>query len=84
MTFDERVTRVFSKLQTQAIRHKNDFKHTNYDLDQKITRFMNEREVRMEYEAAQKRNDELEIPVILSADIESEDSEKKRERNLRA
>ena len=50
------MSRVFSKVQIRAKRHKNDFKNTNYDLDKKIERFMNEREARLEYEAAQKRN----------------------------
>ena len=45
---------------------------------------MNEREARLEYEAAQKRNQELEIPMLSSADNNSEDSEKRRKTNLQA
>ena len=43
-TFDDRVKRMFTKLATNAVRHKNNFKNTNYDLDRKVIKFMKERE----------------------------------------
>ena len=40
---EENVKRRFTKLLTQAKRHKNNFKNTNYDLDKKMGKFMEER-----------------------------------------
>ena len=36
-SFEERVERVFTKLHHQAVRHKTNFKNTDYDLDTQVT-----------------------------------------------
>ena len=46
-TFDERVERMFTKIKTNAIRHKSNFKSVEYELDAQVTQFMKERKKRL-------------------------------------
>ena len=43
LSFDDKIERLFKKIGTNAMRHKNNFKHTNYELSQQVTAFMEER-----------------------------------------
>ena len=68
ITFDERIDKMFKKLATNAVRHKNNFRHTNYDLDRKVTKFMKEREHRIFEEKEKRRVKEEKIPIANSDD----------------
>ena len=72
ISFEDRINRMFTKLATNAVRHKNNFRHTNYDLDRKVTRFMKEREERLAVEREMRRVKEEKIPVIASSDEEDQ------------
>lgn len=47
LSFEDRVERIFKKIQLGAVRHANNFKNTNYDLDTQVTCFMSGREMRL-------------------------------------
>lgn len=52
---------MFTKVQTNAVRHKNNFKGIEYDLDTKVTKFMELRENRMQDQAEKKREKDMDI-----------------------
>ena len=43
LTFDERVERMYTKIQTNAVRHKSNFKGIEYDLDRQVVEFISNR-----------------------------------------
>ena len=46
------------------MRHKNNFKNTNYDLDRKVTRFMHERDDRLQKEKELRCDKEMDVAYI--------------------
>lgn len=61
LEFNENLSRMFTKVQTNAVRHKNNFKGIEYDLDTKVTKFMAARESRLQEQAELKREKDLDI-----------------------
>lgn len=45
--FEERVERMFTKIQTNTARHKNDFENVEYELGLQVSRFMKDRNARL-------------------------------------
>lgn len=43
--FEEHVERIFKKIKTNALRHRLNFKNTNYDLDTKVSCFISGRDM---------------------------------------
>lgn len=70
LTFEEHLNRMYSKIQSQAIINRVNFKNTNYDLDTQVSQFMSGREMRMMKEVARRREQEYAIDMVPPSDTE--------------
>lgn len=73
---------MFTKLHTNAVRHKNNFKYTNYDLDRRMTTFMKTREERINSEKELKIQKEMQIAVAENDENACDNSIDRLRRNL--
>lgn len=68
--FEQYVERIFKKIQAKAIRHRLNFKNTNYDLDTKVSCFISGRDMYLQKLVARQNEQELHITVVPPSDSE--------------
>ena len=81
-SFEERVERMFTKLHHQAVRHKTNFKNTDYDLDTQVTNFLDERNERIRRLEEHRKGQEGTATMPTADGDESENSSERKRNNI--
>lgn len=80
VSYEDKIERMFKKAQRNAIRQRNNFKHIEYDLDQKVMDFMRQRRERLKERALQQMIEKTGVSDVQKDPYALSDPEKERHR----